>query len=370
MGKIADLYAEVGFKFDSVKLREVSKYIGDLNISSVIAATSLVSLGIEMKSLIDQSASLSNNLNILSTTTGVDPQYIQKLEHAAFVLGSSKQAADQWIASLSALQQKLTVAQGSQQFFTAAQMLGVDPVSFRKIIGNTEQLDQAVRKILGKQWSPSDRMSQEQFARTKTWLAGLINMPADLLTAVQNPDFQKQFDSFTGLSNSEIKQNIESTEKWRSLVDKVNMLFLEMANHYLPMVTQAVDNFVKAGGLKAISDTIQNIENAFERFDIIKNYLKAAAMNVGSAASQPLIASARLHNRLSNAELAPHMNISQILAGLKNVFTPDGKAKTVNVNVAPITITTNNVQEFGKKFQDEFTRALDIATRQSPIGQT
>ena len=227
--KVAELYAEVNYNFSTVKLREISKYIGDMNISSVIAATSLTALGVEMKGLIDQSAALSNNLNILATTTGVDPQFIQKLEHAAYVLGSSKQAADQWISSLSGLQQKLMVAQGDQRFFTAAQMLGVDPVSFQKIIGTTEGLAGAVIRILSKTNDATDKVQYEKIQRTKTWLASLINVPQDLLTAFQNPTFAKRFNEFEGLSNTQINQNVQATADWRSAVDQLNASFLSLS---------------------------------------------------------------------------------------------------------------------------------------------
>lgn len=369
MGKIADLYAEINYKFDSVKLREVSKYIGDMNISSLIATTSLIGLGVEMKGLIDQSAALSNNLNILSTTTGVDPQYIQKLEHAAYVLGSSKQAADAWIASLSSLQQKLTVAQGDQRFFTAAQMLGVDPISFQKIIGNTEDLEKAVRTILTKQWQPSDRISQEQFARTKTWLASLINMPNDLLTAIQNPNFQKEFNEYAGLSNAEIKQNIASTEEWRSLVDKVNVKFMEIADTALPHLTAIVKAFVNDGGLKGLVDTLENISKVLD-FSLkgwkylLKDLPEWQGRQEALQQQKDDIAygeyKTSFYNLMhSNTKYAgPHGNIQ------------GNRGTNITVQVAPITIKTDNPQEFGKKFQEEFTKALDIATRQFSIGTT
>ncbi|CAM5998851.1 unnamed protein product [Sphagnum balticum] len=325
-----------------------------------------------MKGLIDQSAQLSNNLNILSTTTGVDPQYIQKLEHAAYVLGSSKQAADQWIASLSALQQKLTVAQGDQRFFTAAQMLGVDPVSFQKIIGNTEDLEKAVRKILTKQWSPSDRISQEQFARTKTWLASLINMPTDLLTAIQNPDFQKQFDSFAGLTNAEIKQNIASTEAWRSLVDKVNIKFMEIADQALPHLTAAVNAFVTGGGMKDLFTFVDDIAKVLnfsaKGWGMILHPENLVDMQKEALQRQK---SDLVANQYKRELMKLFPDETNIPAGQRNAHgNIGGRTANITVNVPSITIKTDNPQEFGKKFQDEFTKALDLATRQSPLGQT
>lgn len=345
--KVADIYADVGFKFDSVKLRDVAKYVGDINISSIIATTSLVGLGIGIKGLVDESAALSNNLNILSTTTGVDPQFIQKLEHAAYVLGSSKQAADQWISSLSGLQQKLMVAQGDQRFFTAAQMLGVDPVSFQKIIGTTEGLSQAVIKILSSTNNATDKIQYEKIQRTKTWLASLINVPPDLLTAFQNPHFGKEFNSFQGISNADIKQNIESTRQWREVVDEVNTAFLNMVQTTLPELTSAVKGFVQDGGLKDTLELIKDAGETLYKIDLLTgiggNYVRTAFLN------------ARSNEQSADTEY-------------KKDLQRQGST-SITVKVDPITIKTDSPHEFGKKFQDEFTKALEIATRQSTLGQ-
>lgn len=170
----------------------------------------------------------------------------------------------------------------------------------------------------------------------------------DLLTAFQNPHFGEEFNSFQGLSNADIKQNIESTRQWREVVDEVNTAFLKMVQTTLPELTAAVQGFVKDGGLK---DTLQLIKDAGETLykidllgDIGTNYIKSAFLNAQA-------------------------NEQQADTEGKRELLRQGRT-SISVSVAPITITTNNPQEFGKKFQDEFTKALEIATRQSTLGQT
>ena len=345
-GKVAEVYAQVDWRFDQVKLRDVAKYIGDLNVSSIISAGSVAALGVGLKDLIDQTAGVANNLNILATTTGVNPQFIQKIEHAAYVLGSSKSAADSWISSLSSLQQKLMMAQGDQRFFTAAQMLGVDPISFQKIIGNTEDLAMAVKKILAAPNDATDRNTYERIQRTKTWLASMVSVSPDLLTAFQHPDFDKQYNDFKGLSNSEIQQNITSTEAWREVVDKVNVEFQEMATHTLPILTAAVKDFTDNGGLKGILDLIKAVSEDIYKIELIggigSNFIKKAFINASTS-----------EQAAKNDEMKEMQ-----------------REKNITITTGSITVHAKDSADFGKKFQDEFTKALDQAARQSTLGQT
>ena len=373
MSKIADLYAEISYKFESVKLREVSKYIGDMNISSVIATTSLVGLGLEMKGLIDQSSDLAKNIQILNTTTGVDPQYIQKLEHAAIVFQSSRQAADQWISGLSALQSKLTHGMGSQQAFTFSQMLGVTPPDFQKIIGNTEDLSDAMIKIMQKTWDSSMHMSKEQFDRNRALIMSFLPMSPDLLNAVNQPGFNEEMKNWQGFTTGQLAQINQSTQEWNKVVEKINQHFRVIATSYLPEITKLVDGFGKGSGMKDLFDfadkLVKLLNLSAKGWGMILHPENLVDMNKDALQRQQ---SDIIDHKIRNSvmSLLPHKDSLPRRGGSSGSWDKENKSANITVQVAPITIKTDNPQEFGKKFQDEFTKALDLATRQSPIGQT
>jgi len=115
-------------------------------------------------------------------------------------------------------------------------------------------------------------------------------MSPDLLTAIQNPHFGEEFNNFQGISNTDIKQNIESTRQWREVVDEVNTAFLKMVQTTLPELTAAVKGFVQDGGLKNTLQLIKDAGETLYKIDLLggigTNYIKAAFLNAKSNETQ------------------------------------------------------------------------------------
>ena len=368
--RIAELFAEVGFKFDSIKLHEVSKLIGDLNISSIIGASSVAALGVAMKDMIDQTAQLSSNLKTLEATTGIDNQFAQRFEDAAYALGASKDAAAGFLTTLSGIQTKIMMGQGGQAGFQLAQALGVSPVQFKQIMGTTEGLAKEVARVLSAPIKAGDQAQYERVKRLKALLGSSFGASPEIIKALERPDFFQEMLKFETLSNAQINESIEATKQWREAVVDVQTEFQVLATKFLPMLTGAVKSFVNDGPLKALVDSVKSVGDFFERLEIIKNYAKAGLMNIASAASQPQIAAARFHNQMVQAANMAPMSPKELAMAIKESFNSDGAAKKVTINMAPVTVHANDPQEFVRKFDPVWKKYLMNADLNFSQGQT
>ena len=338
--KIADLFAEVGFKFDTIKLHEVTKLIGDLNVSSIVGATSVASLGMEIKKMIDSTAEVSSNLKTINANTGINNQFTQQFENAAEALGSSKENADGFLTSLSALQEKIRLGQGGAQAFQLMGFLRLDPVSFNKIVGRTEDLTKAIFKALSKPLRSGTPEQIQNQIRDRAYIANLLSLSPDMNKAAQNPAFFQEMLKFKTLSNEEIQNSAKNTQAWVEATKNVNMEFTKLAITILPNLTAAVNAFMNNGGFKTLVDTLSTLGRAGNAFSIgfgaLTNFTKAGLMNVASAASQPLINAQKLGHEIQ-------------------------RLASINVSTGPITVHANNPEEFTKRFDAVWKKELSKA---------
>lgn len=346
--KIADLFAEVGFKFDSVKLREVSKLIGDLNISSIIAAGSMVGLGLEIKNLIDSTSQLSSTLTTIKTNTGVDNQFSQQFENAAKAMGSSKEAADGLINSLSKIKQ-------SVKFGGAVPRgLALMGINYQDIIGSEEDLIAKINRILSQKPQLNTQAQKEAWASFISSINSDLGATPDLLKALSNPTLFDTMHKFLTLSESEISDNVEATKQWTIAVENVNIELMKTADKLLPAITNILKSFNEGGGIQRVADALKGIGDEIYKasivFGIIKNYAAAGALNLGSALSYPLINASKLGNEI------------------RKDFS--SQTTTVKIDVAPITIQANDPHEFVKRFDDHFKKYMALTSSQFTLGQT
>ena len=358
----------MGFKFDSIKLREVSKLIGDLNISSIIGAGSLVALGEGIKKLIESSSSLSSNLLTLQANTGIDLGFAQQFEDASKALGSSKEAAEGLITSLSKIRNDVAMGKGIP---VGLQLLGYNEQDFQGTIEDTiKMINERLSKALPEN---ATKPQKEHFAGFVSSLAQSLGASPDMLKPLINPDLFKIMDKFLVLTKDDVKENQQATLQWSIAVENVNTEFKMMATHFLPPIIDILKNFNEGGGFKEFAKDVEFIAKWFDRWvtalGIIKNYTNAGLLNLGSFASQPLIAATKFHNEMSHAASMAPMNFSQIMAGIKEALGIHAKPSQVTISVAPITIHANDPQEFVKKFDDHFKKYMELASSQFTLGQ-
>lgn len=336
--KIADLFAEIGFKFDTIKLREVSKLIGDLNISSIIGATSLVALGEGIKDLITQSSQASSSLLTLQANTGVNTDFAQQFEKASLALGASKDSADGLINSLSKIKSGLALPGGTVPY--GLRLMGFTKEDFQ---GSLEDNIRMISARLSKS-RPAANASQaakEQWQGLLSNVAQSFGTSAEQFKVLLNPELGNTMHQMLTMSHQDLLTNQEATRQWQVAVQNVNQEFQNSTIPLLKQITLLLKDFNVGGGLQNLDRILKNIGDEFE---IIHNFLKAGLLNIGSAASYPLINQARLGNELKKDFSAPVTN--------------------VKINVAPITIQANDQQEFVKRFDAHFKNYMKLTASQ------
>lgn len=78
-----ELLVKLGFEVDTIKLNEFIKDLGELNLSSVIAAAGLKGMVDGLTSIMKAADAVSSSLNKLSTITGVQQQVFQQWDNAS-----------------------------------------------------------------------------------------------------------------------------------------------------------------------------------------------------------------------------------------------------------------------------------------------
>lgn len=283
--KIADLFAEVGFKFDSVKLKDLGKILGDINLSSVLGVTSLVGLGLEVKKLIQDTTKLSSNLETISANTGINPEFTQRFANASKSLGASKEEAEQFLSTLSQKQFEIANGQGGEYAFIRTWLLG-EGVTPDEIIGDTEKLALKINDILSKASTSTDPVSSERRQRFLADLSRNFGASPDMNKVLQNVRLQEKMLEFSVLNVEEIKKARAAQEAWFTVVENFNVELGKVTTDILPAMTEALKEFTQGEGFKDLYDFLkiagQLAGGAIQYAGIGAKFVKSAAMDAQS----------------------------------------------------------------------------------------
>ncbi len=275
--KIAELFAYVGFQFDTLKLREFTKMLGDLNISSLVGVSSLAGLGVGIKKLIDETADLSSNLKTISDNTGIDPVFIQQLENVSKALGASKQEADGFLSSLSKAQLQIRMGKGNIQPF----ILG--GLTYDDVVGSTENLVKKVNAVLSKSLQPGDTAGLERQKQFRAFLNEGFGASPNMLKVLGDPELAKKSLEFNTLNVEELKNARDAQYEWVKAVENLNVELQKTANTILPELTEALNSFTQGSGMKIVIDTLRAtgilIDTIGKSASIAGTNIKAGWMN-------------------------------------------------------------------------------------------
>lgn len=304
--KIAEFFAEIGFKFDSLKLKEVTKIIGDLNLSSVIAATGVTELGMAIKGVISDTSQASSALRSLSNATGVSTDYIQQLEDLAERYGAARQDADALISSVNKLKYSIATGQGGN--FKPFQFMGLD------VNTPTETIIRKAGEFLNnqdklKQYSlQAGRTTQDQKEMAAAFMsdiASALGVSQNMMIALQalpSTDMSK----LPILSKTDIAASNAATKEWVTAVQELNVSFAQS----LITVTEIGTKLLGwVNDTKIIKTVFDDINAIFQAFDIAGTNLKAWGMNVHSDFQKDKMNEANTWRRIQ-ADLTPHRGAS------------------------------------------------------------
>lgn len=297
--KIADLFAEVGFKFDSLKLKEVSKIIGDLNVSSIITATSLTSLGVGIAKVMEAAGKTSIKMLELKEATGLDPMRLQQLDTYFQEFGANAGDATQALYNLNKMRLNVLQGTGNPQPFI---LTGLSPTT--ETLKLFEQIHERFSdtKFL-ERWASSfatgAKSLDEMRAAWKDMIANQFGIPTSMLRGLDqsNEKWMSQF-KILGLVNHELMANAEVHAQWVLAVNDLNIEVQKLVTNLAPVAIQVL-KIVE--GFAQWANKTQAIGNFFERLGIIKTYAQATAMNIQDALNQPFVGMGKFRNELRKA---------------------------------------------------------------------
>lgn len=245
--KIAELFAEVSFKWDSMKLKEFAKGVGDLNLSSIISTGSLVKLGETIKDLLIDSVQTSSALTTLSKATGIPTDYIQRFEKLSKALGSSKEEADSFLNTLGKVQLAISQGRGDATPFV---LLGINPMGKSKeqlasLIAGRFQ-DENFLKGLANRFGMKGQGVDEIRAELKRQIGGGLGISDSMLKVLSSKQFEKQLNPATSefevQSQQEIQDANEAMFEYTKATENLTQSFKTLANVLLPMVTTGAED--------------------------------------------------------------------------------------------------------------------------------
>lgn len=307
--KIAELFAEVGFKFDTVKLRDVTKAIGDLNISTLVSIGSVVALGNTIKNLVVDSVQASSALTTLSNATGLDTDYIQRFEKFAVTLGSTKEEADSFLSSIGKLQLAISQGRGDSTPFV---LLGINPMGKSKeelatLINQRLSDENFLRQWAGK-FAKDAKGIDEIRAELKRQVGNSLGISDSLLKPLSSKDFNKELNpltsSFTIKTSEEINNALLAQREFLTVTENLNTEFQRTADVLLPSITAALRGFKDDGGLKSLIDGLATVGRAFEILGITGQYIKVGLMGIEDLKTRGLLGATQLGQHIRGERTA------------------------------------------------------------------
>ncbi len=326
--KIAELFAEVGFKFDTLKLREFNHMLGDLNISSIIGVSSLAGLDVAVKKLIEGTAGLSSNLKTIQENTGINPQFTQQLEGVSEALGAAKGDADSFLTSLSKAQLQIRMGKGNIQPF----ILG--GLTYQDVIGTTEDLVKKINLILSRPIKPGDKASMERQKQFRSFLNEGFGASPGLLKSLIDPKLFEKMLQFNTLNAEQIERSAKAQYQWVLATNNLDIAFKSLASTVLPF-------------LSATSIALTEVLKIVDKLHVIPNILK----------------------------LSPLANVGKLIEG--RIALQEAKAERETqrnqnmVNNITLHVKSDTPEEFIRNFDPLFKKHLEkmFASSDTPFGQ-
>ncbi len=346
--KIAELFAEVGFKFDTIKLNEVVTKISQLNLSSVVSASSVAKLGDTIKDTLTDIVATSQALTTLSTATGFDPEYIQRFEKFSQILGSTKEEVDSFLSTIGKLQLAISQGKGDATPFV---LLGINPLgkSKEELAGliNQRFSDENFLKQWAGNFAKGAKNIDEIRAELKRQVAGGLGIGDSLIRPLSSKDFARQLNPATStipvLSTMEIRDAVRAQQELTIVTQKLTTQFQVLVGSLLPWVTTF------AGAANATLGTVNKsvgMQNLNFLSGIVSSFPKI--LNIGGQLERPGANKTELLNELKTI--------------MRETFHTTGASKSVGD--IHVTVHSNTPEEFVRRFDPIWRKHISQADLQ------
>jgi hypothetical protein len=251
--KIGELFIQLGFEADTMKLKDFVRSIGDLNMSSIIATGAWGEFASITKSLLEGTAGLAQEMRFFTETTGLSAQRMQSWSQLARQLGLDGNIVAQTLKHLqtSIQQTKLgNVDQGLMQAYSLLNIYGKAGID----------------------------ISQEYFTQLENIRKGLLNLnPEMYITLTQLGGLNEQMISFLTMQEkdwalrdkqpvirpADIERMKEMNMEWVKLTQEMTILGNQFAIEIAPVIISTT---------KALVDLLKELKS-FVNQDLFKKIM-------------------------------------------------------------------------------------------------
>lgn len=251
--KIGELFVQLGFEADTMKLKDFVRSIGDLNMSSIMATGAWGEFANITKTLLEGTAGLAQEMRFFSTETGLSAQRMQSWSQLARQLGVEGDVVAQTLKHLqtSIQQTKLgNVDQGLMQAYSLLNIYGKAGVDISQ--DYFTQLENIRKGLLN---------INPEMRRTVMQLAGINEQMINFLM-MEEKDWATR-DKQPIIRPGDIERMKEMNMEWVKLTQQMTILGNQFAVEIAPVIISTT---------KALVDLLKDIRS-FVNQDLFKKIM-------------------------------------------------------------------------------------------------
>lgn len=346
--KIGELLFELGFKADTMKLKDFGRAVSELNMSSIISAGSFGLMYEGAKDLLRIAQDATLSLNKFGRETGQSREEIQQWNNTASQAGIS---AGTIASSVAHLQDSLFRMNFTGESSNIWNMLGLDPRHTKDMFEVLTMIRNRIKGLTTEQ----QRFFLENLGLS-TELLNMFKLTDEQWRDIPNQQKNSldQLDKMATFYASQAKLSADIQTAW-----------VDIASSIIPIADKLVQ---MADSMTIIARGSEDFKNAF-------GFLGKLADGTGKMLQQSAQGWGYIANLSTTGDIygGRSSGFSNMLALLNDkALTPADYArsdisKAVTVN-APITIHSNDPDATGKAVQKHLDKHIDDAINSSPSG--
>ena len=246
-----ELIFKLGFKADSMKLKDFVRDIGELNMSSILAGGSIAGLFEGIKTILEGTAGLARDMRLFGTETGLSEQRMESWTLAAEQVGLKGEIVAQGLRHIRAIQSNLAHGEmdpGYQKaLFILSNYAGLSLDPFENAYSQLKKIQTVWTKL---------NQDQKQFVISGM---GLGEQWIDMFS--EGKDFWKEIDNHKMIDAEQIQQFKSLQKEWTALIQEINKASIDFAINVAPTITEfltGINALMNSEFMKAFSKAIGN----------------------------------------------------------------------------------------------------------------
>jgi len=328
--KLGELFFELGFHADSMKLKDFGKAVSELNMSSILTAGSFGAVYEGAKSLLEIADSTALGINKFGRETGQSTEEMQKWSKVAEQMGMSTGVV---ASSVGSLEDQITNMKITGEGSGIWNVLGIDP----KNTNNMFQVIDSIRTKLKGLPTNLQRVLLERTPLGPEWLNMLT------LSDQKWADIGKQL----YLNNQQLSEADKYHQTMVQYSQNINKIWLDMGISLMPVAKSLMDiansldaNILKSKNWKWYLDGIANT------LEIIAHPIKSMQTLTGATGkksdweSHPLFRMPWQHFNLDGTYATGNLNAADVIGSSKPPIN-QGPHGAINVQVKNTVYTSD-----------------------------